>query len=239
MKKLFSKLNSTLHVTRYTLRDSRGLTFIELIVVAAIFSILAAVSLFRFGGFTASVSLQNVSQDIALRLVQAQRDGSSGAYPRLRQDQVTILPIPWSPPTYGVHFDVAEEDKFHYFFDNMIGGVLNEYDSGTSYPECTGSDSECLEKITINSGDKIIGLCVEMGTILCPTDSVGNFVSTSVSKIDIVFKRPNLSAFIYPFDSGNNPITGNVTSAKISVQSKDGEHYKIITVYPVGQITVE
>lgn len=245
MKKLFSKIKfPQLPTPNSQLRTDSGLTFIELIVVAAIFSILAAVSLFRFGGFTANISIQNVTQDIALKLVQAQREGSSGSYPRfINPLQATLLPTaptPWTP-AYGIHFFVpvgGVSTEFFYFFDRgPFFGIEHKYDGGTS---CDGTD-ECIDKITINSGDTIVGLCVET-TILCVSSSDGTFVSGQVvDNLDVAFKRPNLSAIIHGYDTTGGDIVPftSITAGKISVRSKDNEHYKIITVYPVGQITVE
>ena len=219
--------------------DSRGLTFIELIVVAVIFSILAGISLFQFGSFSSSVSLQNVSQDIALRLVQAQKDGSSGSFPRLVTPlQGNLIPIPWTP-AFGIHFSVptgSSSTDFVSFFDGVFP-INNKYD--VDIP-CSGG-GECLDSISITSGDKIVGLCIETGNIVCTPSADGTFTQGSVQNIDIVFKRPNLAALISAYDgNGNDSLNGAVaTVAKISIQSKNGQHYKIITVYPIGQITVD
>ena len=47
---------------------NQGLTFIELIVVLSIVSVIAGVILFKFSDFSNNITLQNLSQDIALRI---------------------------------------------------------------------------------------------------------------------------------------------------------------------------
>src|SRR5438045_1959211 len=67
-------------------RDARGVTFLELIVVISIFAIISTTVLLRFSIFSTSVSLQNLAQDIALKIEQAQNASINGVYPKLRQD---------------------------------------------------------------------------------------------------------------------------------------------------------
>lgn len=232
MKKFFIKTKFSELRAPYS--DLRGLTFIELIVVATIFSILAAVALFQFGGFTSNVSLQNLSQDIALRMVQAQKDGSSGSFPRLRQITTVVFQNPPSSlwiPTFGMYFEVPQgipSTGFVYFYDNNSGPAGDGlYGSSLGTTACTTDPmSECLDEVTITSGDKISALCVYVGT-----------ACTSVEKLSITFRRPNLAARI---ETQNPTISSNtITYAQITVQSKNGQQTKTISVYPIGQITVD
>lgn len=235
MKYIISKIKSL--VLRAPYSDLRGLTFIELIVVATIFSILAAVALFQFGGFTSNVSLQNISQDIALRMVQAQRDGSSGAFPRfIVPAQSLLIPSPWTP-SFGMHFYIDSSqgytDKFTYFFDSTNFPNPKQYNGSSNTCDPT---TECLDLITINSGDKIVALCVETSSSSCTFDGSGQILTGSpVTNLDVVYTRPNLSAKITVYPE----TILQISAAKIVVQSKNGEQHKTITVYPVGQIAVD
>ena len=245
------KKNSTKNFLKNLRLLSRvqGMTFIELIVVMSLFTIFASLTLFQFSTFSGSVSIQTLSQDIALKLVQAQKFGSSGAYPNLinpvATNQQQFIPIDWVP-TYGVHFDTSTgpANNFIYFFDGTNVGFLDvarngKFDSYSSN-DCLGGN-ECLDEVTINGGDRIMGLCVETPSASCVVDTAGVFVSgTTVTDLDVTFSRPNLSAKISAYTGAGAPILpANILSAKISVASANGAHKKIITVYPVGQITVE
>ena len=250
MKKFCLKLyNRWSHVTCHTSHVEHGLTFIELIVVATIFSILAAVSLFQFSDFNSNISLQNVSQDIALKIVQAQRAGSSGAFPKLRSEQLLASPpiIIATPPTFGLYFvydqvNTVNNNKFFYFTDTSLssGQSGNKiYDSATTDADCHQGISECLEMITINSGDTIAGLFAGTGeTCLFNMNDDGNIFSetsgcTPVHYLNIAFSRPALYAHI------NAPSVTGVNNAYIIILSKKGNSFKTIKVSSVGQITVE
>jgi type II secretory pathway pseudopilin PulG len=229
-----------------------GMTFIELIVVMSLFTIFASLTLFQFSTFSGSVSIQTLSQDIALKLVQAQKSGSSGAYPNLVNPvtQAGLIPIDWTP-AYGVHFDTSSgsTNHFTYFFDGVglglpVGTIPNGKFDDFGSTGCLGGN-ECLDEITINSGDHIVGLCVEVtGGNSCVVDATGLFLSSggsTVTDLDIIFSRPNLSAKIIAYNGSGGAaiLPSSIISAKISITSASGTHKKIISVYPVGQITVE
>jgi prepilin-type N-terminal cleavage/methylation domain-containing protein len=147
---------------------NKGMTFIELIVVMGIFATISSVVLFRFTGFTTSISLQNLASDIALRLKQAQTQAISG------QSALTFSGV----PSYGVYFDssLAKRQQFDFFADTNNTGLD---DSVTS---CLG---ECLDRIIINTGDYINKICFDNGTS-CSTPG----------KVHVTFKRPFPDAVI-------------------------------------------
>src|SRR3989344_4278539 len=95
---------------------SRGFTFIEMVMVITIFTIISGVALFNFGDYSDSISLQNLAHQISLEIVQAQRDAISGRNaPQFDPDR----------PSYGVAFssspscvqDFPCESKFIRFAD--------------------------------------------------------------------------------------------------------------------------
>ena len=57
---------------------NRGMTYVELIVVLSIFSIMTSVVLFNYGAFQAKVDIKNLASDIALKIVEAQKSALSG-----------------------------------------------------------------------------------------------------------------------------------------------------------------
>src|SRR3990172_1973836 len=91
---------------------SKGMTFIELIVVIGIFATISGVVLFNFTGFTTSISLQNLANQIALQLKKAQTQALSGT-----GGGGTGLFFSPNKPSYGIHFSDGSQDKFYYFKD--------------------------------------------------------------------------------------------------------------------------
>ena len=55
------------------------MTYVELIVVLAIFAILSSVVMFNYGNFQAKVDIKNLGSDIALKIVRTQ--GHNGKVP--------------------------------------------------------------------------------------------------------------------------------------------------------------
>ena len=69
MLKFFSRLH----------KEQAGLTSIELVVVFGIFAALASSILFNYRDFSSNITLQNLAQDVALQIRQAQNRSVSGA----------------------------------------------------------------------------------------------------------------------------------------------------------------
>src|SRR5687768_3941612 len=112
-----------------------GMSYVELIVVLSIFSLLSGVIIYNYGEFQAKVDIKNLASDIALKIVEAQKSSLSGKLP-----QAEVSPD-WKP-SYGVYFSLLDEDgekSFIYFSDINQDNIFD----GT---DCT---LECLEKITI------------------------------------------------------------------------------------------
>jgi len=120
-----------------------GMTYVELIVVLSIFGIMSSIILFNYGKFQAKVDIKNLASDIALKIVQAQKDAMSG--------KIQINPFT-TAPAYGVYFDLLVPDGFIYFAD-----LDNSNDIGIS---------ELLEKINITKGNYIFEIGTYTGTTL-------------------------------------------------------------------------
>ena len=142
----------------------RGMTYVELIVVFSIFSVITSVVLFNYGDFQAKVDIKNLASDIALKVVEAQKSSLSGQWN-------LNAPIDWKP-SYGVYFDMNAPKQFIYFVD-----LNNSGDYQTN---------ELLDTISITKNNYIsrIDKCSN-ATCTLPT---------SVNLFSVAFKRPDSSA---------------------------------------------
>ncbi len=207
----FKKLKSyKLQATSYKL--NAGMTYVELIVVLSIFSVLSSVAIYNYGSFQSRVDIKNVASDIALKIVEAQKSAINGVLP-LSGGYNTDT---WKP-SYGIHFDVSSKlgaFGFLYFADFNNN---NNFDDSN----CTG---ECLEYITITKGNYINKI-----------ESFTNSISTPIADtLTVTFKRPNSSAvFIY---EGSKPLIG-IDYVQITINSPS-EAVALIKIYPSGRIQV-
>src|ERR1035437_1408114 len=96
------------------IKNNAGMSYIELIVVLTIFSVISSVVIFNYGNFQAKVDIKNLASDIALQVVQAQKSSLSGLLPPLAQE---LLVIPGWKPSYGVYFTTSDKTDFIYFVD--------------------------------------------------------------------------------------------------------------------------
>lgn len=143
------------------------MTYVELIVVLAIFSIMSSIVMFNYRDFQSKVEIKSLSNDIALRIVQAQKDAMSG---KLTQNGGND----WKP-AYGVYFDKGDSTnkEFIYFADL----------SNDSFYQ----SNEELETININKSYYISDL-----NIVCS----GTTALIPVSSLSVTFKRPDSKAVI-------------------------------------------
>src|SRR3989344_4561547 len=97
-----------------------GMTYVELIVVLSIFSVMTSIALFDYNKFQAKVDIKVLANDIALKIVEAQKSAMSGKIP------IQNISSTWKP-SYGIYFDLADGKNFIYFA-NTIDGDNNSYD---------------------------------------------------------------------------------------------------------------
>ena len=223
------------------IRDQRGVTFIELVIVISIFSIIAGTLLLNFSRFGRNITLQNWAQDSALQMDEAQKNAISGRTNDLLAtcDRLTSD----CSPRYGIYFTALAVGttpnissyagstggagrSIFTFFDYIGGGSNNVLDNGWS-PCGTGINTECLDNISLGRGNYISAICVGLGTT-CDTD-----ISDTLG-LNIVFKRPFPDAIITA-DGGAvyNYARITVTSPNTDTPSKD------IVVTALGQISIE
>ncbi len=224
--------------TKNKIVATRGVTFLELMIVMSIFGIMSSVVLFRYNDFNAGISLTNTVQEIALRVQQAQSDAINGVIPKYVMNpssQTTDQdPVPgnWRS-TYGVFFSTSHADQFIYFFDrdrvaqrdSAGSGLVDQMDDPNPWSNCSHSASrdECLDLITITTGEEIIGVCVD-GDTTCQGDAW------------VLFTRPFPDARICTFNGGVPMCTHG--SLSIKVKGKGASGTRLLTVTPLGQLSV-
>lgn len=238
MKKTFLKL-----FKNYKNKNA-GVTFIELIVVISIFALISTVVLFNFGDFSTSISLQNVSQDIALKIAEAQRSAVSG------RSNVILANTPTTPeysPTYGVLFSTALAQssitnnfyspgkEFVSFIDLPdysnpaygngiydIGSTPGQFQTTCLDTSQGNFNTECLDRSIITTGDRIIDICID-GDQNC-----------GYNDVTILFRRPFPDAIIHTSDDSYSASYG---SAEIKITSAKGA-IKSVFINKLGQVSV-
>ena len=209
--KLKINKNFTTYYLLFTTYAVRGFTFIELVMVMSIFGLLTGVVLFNFGTFSDSVSLQNLSQQIALEIKSAQSDAISGKNPNMF--------LPPQKPSYGLFFDANTPNKFYLFSDLNNSGDFNV--NNDPVPEV---ESE----IDISGGNTIDQICLNFG---------GISRTCSKSGIYITFVRPYPTSHFLTSDG--QPVDSTVSSVEIVVKSAKGITTRSVFVTPLGQISVK
>ncbi len=188
-----------------------GMTYVELIVVRGIFSVLSAIALFNYGTFQDRIDIKNLSNDVALQITAAQKLSLDGSFP----PSAYSVPAAWKP-SYGVYFAMASNKSFLNFVDLNNNGIFDGAD-------CTG---ECLTKISITKNNSISNLQV-LGT--------GGGCGTALTGLTVVYKRPDYSAMLTPSPA----VSCAISYAQITVSSpKTTPATSVIKVYPSGRIQI-
>ena len=167
--------------------DERGFTLLEVAFVITIFAVMASIVLFRFKDFGAKTAFDNLTQDVALHIVQAQKSAISGILnPNFTDTN--------NPPSYGMFFQTSSGDpivdplthQFTYFTDIPTAGTTRGngiYDPTTGCPSTPTLGNECLSTTTITSGEYVSRMCWAAldGTEACSAGAVS---------ANITFVRP-------------------------------------------------
>lgn len=215
-----------------------GMTTIELVVVFGIFAALATTVLFSYREFSSNTKLQNLTQDIALQIREAQSRSVSGKYPTLVGGQQ--LSSDWAP-SYGLYFskDLNFNDRFVLFFDDNSAANSNPQFFGDkqvsvingSVP-CDGT-TECLDIIQMTGGEYVSKICLDEFIYENCYDQ-NNENPDGVSDVHIVFMRPLNRAYI----STSSGLNDFASDASIYITSATG-NTSVVRVTVAGQIIVE
>lgn len=224
----------------------KGVTFIELTIVIAIFSIIAGSILFNFSRFGRTVTIQNLAQDIALQINSAQKDAISG-----RTNELIFSCDRTAndcAPTYGLYFVPINGDtakiagysgdagvNFLRFIDRpdttgQFDGMLEA--GGNACGDLSSNNTECLDLLSLGRGNTVSRVCV--GGLFGSPASSTFACDTSVSAVNVAFKRPFPDAIIKTDDGSQYSIVRiTISSPNADTKSKD------IVVTSLGRITVE
>lgn len=220
-------------------KTNTGITFIEMIIVMAIFAFIAGVTLFSYRKFSDNVKVQNVMQDVALAITRAQRTAIAGAIPR----EASILQdvgMSWAP-SYGVHISMQIPTQLLYFLDLNDDAIDNQdQDQGRYlYEDPGGLDScdleslstECLDQLNFPQNYVFNGICINQPySDLGQSDCSGG---QSASWVDIVFTRPEPAPVI------TTDIAGPISSVTLYILETSSGTQKTVTVYATGQVQVK
>lgn len=210
---------------------SKGLTLIELMVVIGIFLMITSVVIFNYGSFNSTISLQNLTDDIALSIRKAQSFaiGARGVGTDFKN-------------SYGVHFSInpsqanleSSSKSFLMFSVPTTVTVANrKYTTGQG-PCGDSLNNSCVEFFNIMTADYIKQINVYTNGVMTPIGQ-NEF-------LDIVFTRPNPRADIcYRQSLSSSCITVSNIEIIISNGKLEGgkEKYKMISVQNTGQISIQ
>ncbi len=217
------------------LKKNRGMTYVELIIVMSIFGIMSSIVLFNYGRFQANVDIRNLANDIAMKIVEAQKSALSGNIPPVAQ-QITLSASPFAKnwkPAYGIYF-TKPASNFVFFTDLDNGALRDEppiFDiyslANNTTPLICLPGRECLDSINITKGNIISSI-----DIFFPQDPADS-PTASLTNLSITFTRPN-SGPVFESDSSKWTM---ISYAQITITSPSGPSAKI-KVYASGRIQI-
>jgi Tfp pilus assembly protein FimT len=208
---------------KFVIRNwEQGMTYVELIVVLSIFATMSAVVLFNYSAFQSKIDIKNLSNDIALKIVEAQKSSISGRIPPFS------ITSSWRP-SYGVYINPSTDNKsFSFFADVDQDGVFDD-------TICPGI-IECLEKVSITKGNTI---AISGSGYPLSYFKRGETTANSLNDLTITFIRPSGVAVLKSTTAGfsSEYDNNNVDYIQISVLSPKGAT-ATIRVYPSGRIEI-
>jgi prepilin-type N-terminal cleavage/methylation domain-containing protein len=210
-----------------------GMTYVELIVVLAIFSIMSGVVLFNYQDFNKKLEIKSLANDIALKVTEAQKSAMSGQLAPAKQQVVQGESdiVNWKP-AYGLYFSTGVKNKFIYFAD-LDNSVLQEKPAyNINAPVCNKTNAggldflECINEIILKKDYNIDTLKIFCTGSEEAIDAGGN--------ISIAFTRPDSRAYI---QTGTPEKDCQISHAIIGVTSSS-EVSAEVTVYSSGRIQI-
>lgn len=228
------KLKKIKRNKNFFLKISTGMSYVELIVVISIMSILIAISLLNYTAIQEKVQMKNLANDMGLKIIEAQKTAISGKMP-LSTDIYSDYEDGWRP-SYGIYFNLEEnyndpeegnypgKKVFYYFvdLDQRQGerGLKN-------IDDCVLKTGECIDVYIIKKTDYISEIVL--------FDNNGDVVFNTHKGINIVYTRPNQSAFFY---DENGQKIGDVDSMEILLKNENESTTSSIKVFSSGRVQI-
>ncbi len=216
------------------LKGNIGLTVVELLVVISIFLVITGVTLLNYGDFRSNVSLQNLTDDIALAIRKAQSFAIGARSSDIRETIPSGL-ISFNK-SFGIHFSLNEtnspmegNNKSFLMFSVPSTSINKKYDYSGSNP-CGDESNDCVELFNIGTADYVKHLIID-----------GEVKNNPNSSLDIVFTRPDPRAV---FCFRNEPSDPCVEASNVSVIITNGmvgekEKNRTISIQNTGQISTQ
>ena len=203
------------------IKRNRGMTYVELIVVLSIFSVITTVSLFNYRKFQQKVGVKNLANEMALRFIEAQKNASFGRYPT--SDKVPTI-SPWKP-SYGIMFRGNSQSFFPYV--DLNGNKLQTGSPILCQNECQGSAPLQLPSAVAS---------ITEVRFFYVGDNVGTVVSGN-NTLHISFTRPDTGATFYYGTFAGATLVNNIDYAQITMTSPEGVRARV-TVSASGRIQI-
>jgi len=202
MKNIYSKI-----------KKNEGMTYVELIVVLSIFAVMSSVSLFNYGQFQGKVDVKNLANDVALRIVEAQKDALNGKFNNSASST-------WKP-SYGVHFDV-----------NNAATKIVQYTDLNNNNRC--DPPQCNPTPTYSLGREVTSIVnINKGNYVSSIEVIGSGCPPTVNELTITYRRPNTA----PGFRSSPPIGCTVSNVIINLTSPRGATARV-RVYSSGLINI-
>ncbi len=213
-----------------------GMTLVELIVVLAIFIVVTGLTIFDYGSFRTSASLQNLSDDVALSVRKAQ-SYAIGAYGSNSNFSYG----------YGIHFSTARvpvtnyqsgSNKSFVLFTDITGDKKYTYDNTNTCGQPSASN-ECNELLRVVTADEITNIYLNEGK------EQGSLPIATGGVVDIAFLRPNPTAYLcYRPAPGTGLCDTSTAISHIEIELTNGQvgagkRSRLIKVWTTGQISTQ
>ena len=224
---------------------NKGFTLVELLISLAIFAVMTALLVAKYGNFDSSVLLTDTAYDVALAVRTAQTYGVS-----VKNAGASAADF---NKAYGVDFDESDFDAS----GNPTGGSPDRFtlfsaDYDTSAKKLVTDSVADISTYFFKNGAKIQSVCVLYPSLNdCRSPIIGSYSATLTSgHIRIFFVRPDPDAHIVSsgytcaVDAASGAVEAcsiddnlNAITAQINIQSTDGSTRTII-IQSNGQISV-
>jgi hypothetical protein len=148
------------------------MTYVELITVLAIMSVMSSVVLYNYRDFQSKVEVKSLSNEVALKIVEIQKGSMSGKLaPQAQQQIIADSGILNWRPSYGLYFSTNENvrNRFLYFADLDNSVLLKNPAYNIMSSEC--DRRECMDVISMPKNYYVSGLkvfCNATGAIVVP-----------------------------------------------------------------------